>query len=98
MEAGIQKGPYQNEELPGVSKALRTETLKRIAEGSCRVVKWKDLKDNPPPKLKISPIAAIPPKSRDYRMILDLSYELKLTEEKLKSVNKASNKDLAPQH
>ena len=31
-------------------------------------------------------------------MILDLSYELKMDKEKLKSVNKASDKDLALQH
>ena len=98
MEAAIEKGPHQSAQLPKASKALRTEALERIAEGSCRVVKWNDIKNNPPPKLKISPIAAIPHKSRDYCMILDLSYELKIMKEKLNSVNTASNKDLAPQH
>ena len=51
-----------------------------------------------PVKLKISPIAAIPHNSRLFRMILDISYELKMDKDKLKSVNKASDKDLAPQH
>ena len=78
MEAAIQKGPHQNAQLPEASKALRTKARERIAEDSCRVVKWKDIKDNPSPKHKISPIAAIPHKSRYYRMILDLSYELKI--------------------
>ena len=31
-------------------------------------------------------------------MILDLSYELKMDKDKLKSVNNAFDKDLAPQH
>ena len=63
MEAGIQKGPHKSAQSPEASKALHIEALERIAEGSCRVVKWKDIKDNPPPKLKIPPIAVIPHKS-----------------------------------
>ena len=31
-------------------------------------------------------------------MIINLSYELKMDKEILKSINKASDKDLAPQH
>ena len=34
--------------------------------------------DNPPPQLKISPIAAIPHKSKAFRSILDLSISLRL--------------------
>ena len=98
MKAAIQKRPHQSAQSPEASNALRTKALERIAEGSCRVVKWKDIKDNPPPKLKISPIAAIPHKSQLFRMILDLSYKLKMDNKTLKSVNKASDKDLAPQH
>ncbi len=37
---------------------------------------WNDIKDNPPPQLKLSPIAAIPHKSKAYRSILDLSFRL----------------------
>ena len=59
----IQKGPHQSAQSPAASNALRTKKLERIAEVSCWVVKWKDIKDNLPPKLKISPIAAIPHKS-----------------------------------
>ena len=49
----MQKGPHQSAQSLEASNALRTEALERIAEGSCRVVKWKDIKDNSPPKLKI---------------------------------------------
>jgi hypothetical protein len=41
-------------------------------------VLWDSIKDNPPKKLKISPIAAIPHKSKDYLSILDLSFRLRL--------------------
>ena len=66
MEAAILKGPHKSAESPDARSALRTEALERIAEGSCRIVKWKDIKDNPPPQLKISPIAAIEHKSRRF--------------------------------
>jgi len=42
------------------------------------VVEWDAIKDNPPTKLKISPIAAIPHKSKAYWSILDLSFRLRL--------------------
>jgi hypothetical protein len=54
--------------------------------------------DNIPPNLKVSPIAAIPHKSQIYRMILDLSFQIKVNGKKLKLVNETSDKNLAPQH
>jgi hypothetical protein len=59
-------------------------------------VKWEDIRHNPPANLNISPIAAIPHKSRQFRMILDLSFELKVNQSLLKSVNDSSNKGIAP--
>ncbi len=41
-----------------------------------QVVEWDSIKDNPPAELKISPIAAIPHKSKAFRSILDLSFHL----------------------
>jgi len=41
-------------------------------------VAWDSIKDNPPAELKISPIAAIPHKSKQFRSILDLSFNLRL--------------------
>jgi hypothetical protein len=41
-------------------------------------VLWDSIKDNPPKELKISPNAAIPHKSKDFRSILDLSFRLRL--------------------
>jgi hypothetical protein len=42
------------------------------------MVQWEDIKENPPKELKISPIAAIPHKSKAYQSILDLSFWLYL--------------------
>jgi hypothetical protein len=44
--------------------------------GQAQIVVWDDIKDNPPPQLKVSPIAAIPHKSKDFQSILDLSFRL----------------------
>ena len=98
LEAAIKMGPCQSASTPAASKACRREALERVKEGSCRLVKWNDIKHNPPKNLKISPIAAIPHKSRDYRMILNLAYNLKLNKKKLPSVNETTNREKAPQH
>ena len=68
----------------------------RVAEGLCHRVPRDAIKHNTPPNLKISPITAISHKSRLFRMILDLSYKLKVNNIKLRSVNDASDKSLAP--
>jgi hypothetical protein len=65
---------------------------------SQQLVYWDDIKDNLPPNLKISPIAAILHKSQKFRMILDLSFKLLLNGKRLESVNEASDKASAPQH
>ena len=62
---------------PAAATAVRTEALAKVKDGSCFLVNWEDIKHNPPPNLKISPLAAIPHKSRDYRMILDLSFTMR---------------------
>ena len=74
------------------------EALKRVKDGCAKLIKWDNIKHNPPVNLKILPLAAIPHKSREFRMILDLSYNIKVNNTKLQSVNKTSNKELAPQH
>lgn len=98
MEAAIQKRPHQSVQSPEAINVLHTEVLEHIAEGSCQVVKWKDIKDNLPPRLKILPTAAILHRSWLFQMILDLSYKHKIHKEILQSVNKTSDKDLATQH
>jgi hypothetical protein len=48
----------------------------RIGQGI--LVAWDSIKDNPPVELKISPIAALPHKSKQFCSILDLSFHLRL--------------------
>jgi hypothetical protein len=61
-----------------------------------RIVPWKVLRAQLPAKLKVSPIAAIPHKSRMFRMILDLSYGFRLEEVDHPSVNDSTTDTAAP--
>jgi hypothetical protein len=71
--------------------------MERVKEGLCRLVNWDDIKHNFPQNLKISPLAAVPHKSRVYRMILDLLFQLLVNGNKLGSINASSGKSLAHQ-
>jgi len=50
--------------------------MEKVAQGYARIVLWDKIKNNLPKKLKISPIAAMPHKSRLFHTILDLSFKL----------------------
>ena len=96
MEAAIRRGPHPSAYNDGAAEQLREETEEKVTQGYAKVVRWSELKDNPPTKLKISPVAMIPHKSRKYRCILDLSFELRYMGQLLTSVNDATTKQ-APQ-
>ena len=65
----------------------------KVKEGQARVVLWDDIKDDLHPEMKVSPIAAIPHKSRAYRAILDLSFVLGLTDGgRIAAVNETTTK------
>ena len=70
--------------------AIRTETLEKVEQGYAKLVTWDDIKHKPPPNLKVSPIAAIPHKTRQFRAILDLSFVLQSLRHNLRSVNDAT--------
>ena len=54
--------------------AFRRRKCREVRVGQAKLVLWDDIKENPPPQMKISPIAAIPHKSKVFRSILDLSF------------------------
>jgi hypothetical protein len=72
LEAAIRKGAHQSEMVLEVAEKLRTETLEKVEQQCTCLVRWANIKDNPLRNLKVSPISAIPHKSRLFRMILDL--------------------------
>jgi hypothetical protein len=51
---------------PEAIEHFATEIQEKIRTQQARLVMWDDIKDDPPPQLKISPIAAIPHKSKAF--------------------------------
>ena len=99
IEAAIRRGAHPSAKDARAAKAFRDEALARAAEKCVQIILWKQLKAKGVPKnLKVSPIAAIPHKLREFRMILDLAFALTINRVKLKSVNDTTNKKLAPDH
>ena len=93
MEMMIEQGPHVSALDEAAMNQLQQEVQTKEKIGQCKIVRWDDIKDNPPPQLKISPIAMIPHKSRLFRAILDLSFSLKLQDGGyIPSVNESSVK------
>jgi hypothetical protein len=78
MWVAVERGPHQSALSPAATKHFAMEAAKKVRTKQARIVAWDNIKDNPPPQLKISPIAAIPHKSKAFRSILDLSFRLRL--------------------
>jgi hypothetical protein len=94
--AAIQRGAHPTAKKKEARQYLIVQTMNKVQENFAKIVRWGDIRDNIPPSLKISPIAMIPHKSRDYRSILDLSFQIRLKGTRQASVNQSTNK-LAPQ-
>ena len=92
----MEYGAHPTAMVPEALKCLIEEAEAKVVNGFSRIIKWKDIKNDIPPKFKLSPIAMIPHKSKKFRSILDLSFVLRTQ----KSVDKSVNDDtikLAPQ-
>ena len=91
----LQKGPHITARDPDAIQYFQDEVASKIANGYAKVVTYRDIKSDLPQRLKLSPVALIPHKSRSFRTILDLSFQLKVRGRLLPSVNSATTK-LAP--
>ena len=91
------RGPHRSALQRRATQQLRAETTDKINQGYARIVRWGDIKHNIPPKLKLSPVAMIPHKSKEFRCILDLSFELLVDGETILLVNARTQKQ-ANQH
>ena len=68
------------------------EVNKKVASNQARLICYEKFKGNFPTKMKVSPIVAIPHKSKEFRSIMDLLFSLKLTKHgRVPSVNKKSD-------
>jgi hypothetical protein len=92
IELLLLRGPHRSSTSKAAIQQLRSETTTKIQHGYARIVKWSDIKNNIPKKLKISPVAMIPHKSKKFRCILDLTFKLFTKGKSFPSVNETTNK------
>ena len=90
LEAAVEKGPHVSALEDDAIDQIQVEAREKETQGFAKIYKWEELKQRLPAKLKLSPLAMIPHKSRKYRAILDLSFSLLVSGYKLPSVNEAS--------
>ncbi len=76
IQAAIDRGPHQSALEPEAIEHFAEEVQDKVDKGQARVVLWDEIKGSHPRQLKVSPVAAIPHKSRAYQSILDLSFAL----------------------
>ena len=88
----LQRGPHVSYKDTEATCQLQAETLDKCKNQYAEVVRFGDIQNKLPTKLKISPVAMIPHKSKAYICILDLSLQLHLKQKQLESVNTQTNK------
>ena len=80
ITAAVERGPHVSAMQPDAMKYSQQESAEKVQDGFAKIVLWDDIKNNPPPNTKVSPILMIKHKSRRYRGILDLSFCLLINE------------------
>ena len=96
LDSAVRRGAHPTAQQLDAARALRLETLEKVQHGFAQIIPWQRLRKKLPQRLKISPIAAIPHKSRQYRMILDLSFAFADDGHRWPSVNAATDRSVAP--
>jgi hypothetical protein len=75
----VARGPHQSALSPEAIEHFWLKAIEKVDAGQAILVKWVDIKNAPPPQLKILPM---------FRSILDLSFRLQLSDGSLRpSVN-----------
>ena len=103
LDSAVEYGAHPSAEKPEAAQACRKEALEKVEQGFAKLVPYSQLRRRfqlDKPHTKASPIAAIPHKSRLYRMILDLSRKGQGRKGQLKrvAVNDLTKEDAAPLH
>lgn len=90
-------GPHPSAPSPEAIHQLRAETEDKVKHQYARIVTWGQIKHNIPTKLKVSPVAMIPHKSKAFWCILDLLFNIQIKGKLFHSVNSATVKKAHPQ-
>jgi len=78
MQAAADRGPHHSALSDKAIAHFKAEVNNKVKSRQATLVSWDSIKDNLPAELKISPIVAIPHKSKQFHSILDLSFNLQL--------------------
>ena len=105
LDEAVAYGAHPSARTPTAAKALRQETLEKVHRGGfASLVPWSELRqhllDEANNTAKVSPCAAIPHKSRLFRLLLDLSNKGQQRKGMpgRPSVNELTQEDTAPVH
>ena len=97
VRAAVAYGSHPMED--SASKQFWEEAVEKQSRGLVSIIDWEEIDALPdekfPRNMKVSPLSAVPHKSRGWRAILDLSWMVKFQNSKVPSVNGNSTK-LAP--
>ncbi len=66
MQEAVDRGPHCLAMSDEAIAHFKAEVKEKVKIGQAKLVAWDSIKDNPPVELKISPIAAIPHKSKQF--------------------------------
>ena len=66
IQTAIDKADHPSAQSKAAATACCNKALERVKDGCAKLIKWEDIKHNPPVNLKVSPLAAIPHKSREF--------------------------------
>ncbi len=80
MWEAVARDPHQLAMSPEAIEHFRLKAIEKVNMGQTVLVKLDNIKDSPLPQLKISPIAAIPHKSKAFKLILNLLLTLCLSD------------------
>ncbi len=94
--AAIRRGAHETACEPEARAYLLAQTQEKVKEGFAKLIRLRDIIDDLPKNLKISPVAMATHKSRTYRVIMDLSFALRYKGKHIQSVNETTAL-LAPQ-
>lgn len=90
IDAAIERGPHPSARTPESLELFRDDIKYQVNAGFAKIFLWEDIKDNLPSNLKISPTAVVPQENRRGRIILDLSFAVRLGREVIQQAVNAS--------
>ena len=87
------RGPNDSAVSEEAISYFAAEAKEKVALNQAHLLYYESFKGDFPTKIKVSPIAVIPQKSKEFRSIMDLSFSFKLSPHgRVPSVNENSGK------